>query len=325
MEYFSEIYGQYYLAVAAVLRQAQKSPLTAAQIDSIVSATAFGESALYITPRLVSGEWPLLEERNGLYYPRVHALDSAPLTALQREFLVAIMQDKRSAAFFDKEERERLVGSLSAKPLYDADKVVSVDASLDADDFADEQYAQYFRTLLDAAHSGRLVSISFTGGKGRRVRGDFLPCKIEYSPKDDKMRLLAVRIGKRGAASCITTINLSRIDSLSICERVLEEEVDFDALRRASRENEPIVVEIINHRNALERFMVQFASYEKHTRDTDEEEKYICTLYYNKEDETELVIRLLSFGPRVRVLSPQSVVDEIRRRVAVEWQLLEQY
>ena len=71
---------------------------------------------------------------------------------------------------------------------------------------------------------------------------------------------------------------------------------------------------ITDERNALERAMLHFAHFEKQAERTDGD-KYILRLKYYENDETEIVIRVLSFGPCVRVLEPQSFVDLIKERL----------
>ena len=53
--------------------------------------------------------------------------------------------------------------------------------------------------------------------------------------------------------------------------------------------------------------MLHFANYEKRTEYDEERGKWICSICYDKEDEPELLIDVLSFGPVVRVLGPEAV------------------
>ena len=78
--------------------------------------------------------------------------------------------------------------------------------------------------------------------------------------------------------------------------------------------------ELMDHRNALERVLLHFSHLEKETRKL-EEGKYLVTLKYDKEDETELVIRILSFGPFIRVTEPESFIDLIRERLVKQMAL----
>lgn len=44
-------------------------------------------------------------------------------------------------------------------------------------------------------------------------------------------------------------------------------------------------------------------------------DRYTVTVHYDKEDETEMVIRVLSFGPMLRVTGPQHFIDLIKQRL----------
>ena len=67
--------------------------------------------------------------------------------------------------------------------------------------------------------------------------------------------------------------------------------------------------------------MLHFANYEKHTEYDAENKCWICSIYYDLADETELLIDILSFGPVVRVLGPSSFVRQIRKRVKRQHEL----
>jgi hypothetical protein len=69
--------------------------------------------------------------------------------------------------------------------------------------------------------------------------------------------------------------------------------------------------------------MLHFASYEKRTEYDEETNKYISYIYYDKQDENELLIRILSFGPVIRVLGPVSFLELVKERVRRQWELLE--
>jgi predicted DNA-binding transcriptional regulator YafY len=69
--------------------------------------------------------------------------------------------------------------------------------------------------------------------------------------------------------------------------------------------------------------MMQFAFYDKETRPDEGGTGYRCRIHYDKRDETELLIRVLSFGPVVRVLGPQPFVAQVRRRVENQFACME--
>jgi len=83
-----------------------------------------------------------------------------------------------------------------------------------------------------------------------------------------------------------------------------------------------VVIEITRERNALERCMVHFAHFEKRTEYDEKADKYICSIRYNVKDETEVVIRVLSFGPTIKVVEPDTFIKEIRDRVKKQAELI---
>ncbi len=325
MEYFSEIYGSYYLAVAAVLSRAAVSPISEKEISEIISEKAFSESSLYIVPKLISGQWPLLiRNSDGLYSPAVKNICKIPMTLLQRAWLSAVLSDERCNAFFDANETEDIKKALDTEPLYDVQKVRAVDVCSDGDSFSEKTYTDNFRTILNAIHSKEILRIVFKGGKGSRVFGSYVPCRLEYSPKDDKMRLHALKL-HHGKVIFVTTINLSRIESLVCSGEIYSGNADIDSLPKKQALSETAVIELTDERNALERFMVQFASYDKHTRHDEDTDRYICSVFYNKSDEIELLIRLLSFGPVIKIISPESLLSEAKTRINRQIELYERY
>ena len=322
MEYFSEIYGSSYQAVAAVLAHAINFPVDTQEISRIVSRHTSEENTLYITSRLTSGEWPLLRRNDdGTFSSLIRHVPEMPLTKLQRAWLTAMLEDRRCAAFFDEEERSAIAAALDCRPLYRSGDVETVGVCLDGDSFSSPEYTARLRTVMEAIRERRILCITFTGGKGRCVKGDFLPCRLEYSSKDDKLRLYATRI-RYGKIIFLATINLERIEEIQPSREHYDGEVDIDRMRLEARNSEPAVIELEDRRNALERFMLQFSSYEKRTRYIEEKDRYLCSIYYDSAYEKELLIQLISFGPVIKLLSPAGLVEQMRQRVEKQWKLL---
>ena len=69
-----------------------------------------------------------------------------------------------------------------------------------------------------------------------------------------------------------------------------------------------------DRRNALERVLLHFSHLEKETMRMDEG-MYRVTLKYDRRDEPEMVIRVLSFGSAIRVKEPERFISLIRERI----------
>lgn len=297
---FSEVYGSYFNVVAAVLDKAVSRSLTGKELTRIVQEKAFSESVLSI-PAALKEDWPLLQ--TDLTTPIRHT-PSMPLTTLQKRWLKALLQDPRISLF-----QPDPTGLEDVEPLFDVRDVIHFDQYQDGDPFEDEGYITVFRQLLTATRECRKVRIQYQSPVGTRQTIYCVPHSIEYSEKDDKFRILAVSQHKR------YTINVARI---SRCE--LLEPCDLSDFKKPRIRKRSLSFQLTDERNALERVLLHFSHLEKETVRLGERE-YRVTLWYDKDDETELLIRILSFGPMIRVIEPESFVELVRERIAKQFQL----
>jgi hypothetical protein len=189
------------------------------------------------------------------------------------------------------------------EPLYPPDTFVYYDRYNDGDPFEDPGYIKRFRCILSAICHKRWLQIQFTGHNGVSHYWRCVPYKLEYSSKDDKFRLISAN--KRESLS----INLGRIQQCFMLAPCEEEEYRPKPMKKRI-----LVLELTDDRNALERAMLHFSHLEKETERIDET-RYRVTLFYEKEDETELLIRVLSFGPVLKVIFPDDFIKKLMERL----------
>ena len=127
--------------------------------------------------------------------------------------------------------------------------------------------------------------------------------------KDDKFRLISAN----NRSPLI--INLGRLTGCELLEPVQEEDYRPRPLRK-----EKLVLELVDERNALERCMLHFSHLEKETERIDDR-CYRLTLHYEKDDETELLIRVLSFGPVLKVVAPNRFRELLKNRIEKQMKL----
>lgn len=299
---FSEIYGSYFNVVAAVLAEAADGTLTANRMTAIVQEKAFAESTLSIPAALKSENWPLLDSdlKSALQHK-----PTMPLTALQKRWLKALLDDPR-IALFDPDT----TGLEDVEPLYQRDTFVFFDQYADGDPYGDPVYIANFRTVLKAIREMRKLRIRFHGHTGARHSFECVPYRLEYSAKDDKFRLLAT--GKRR----LNTINMARVRS---CE--LLDEYDPKGITLPGERLAELTILLHDERNGLERVLLHFSHFEKETLKLDNR-LYQIKLRYDKDDETELLIRVLSFGPVLEVKAPDRfrhlMQNRIRKQLAFQ-------
>ncbi len=298
---FSEIYGTYFRTVTAVLNHALAGDLTEKNLPEIVRQNAFGESVLTIPSALTSGDWSLLSK--DMRTP-LHTEPTMPLTDLQKRWLKSLLLDPRIQLF-----APPMDGLENVEPLYDPDVFVYYDRYTDGDPYCDPSYIKHFREILKAMKEMRKIRVRFHSSRNRRQCYVCVPYSIEYSSKDDKFRLLTSYKGK------MLTINMSRIDSVHLMEAYTEDEY-----RPARFREKELTMILTDERNALERVMLHFSDLEKETVQIDER-SYRITLWYKHGDETEILIRILSFGPVLQVLEPAPLVQQIRERLDKQYAL----
>ena len=323
MELFSEVYNCYYRIVNQILRESSEAPVTRKRMEQICQELGFAETALTVVPKLTSGQWDFLFEEEGGFYSKVDNLKVQPFTVLQKSWLKSLLEDRRIRLFLNHEQRDILHLYLAdVPPLYRQEDFLIFDRYSDGDPYNSLTYQEHFRQIMEAVKERRFLQIAFRSGKGRDILRTYLPCRLEYSSKDDKFRLQGIYIKNSGRRK-LESVNLSRITHMIPLGLYEGEPVDYSAFLQKSRCREPVRLEISTERNALERTMLHFAAYEKHTEKCPETGKYLCSIYYNKTVETELLIQVLSFGPVVRVLGPESFLRQVRERVRRQAAILE--
>ena len=299
---FSEIYGSYFKAVSAILSKAVDGVLTERELTRTVLENAFGESLVTIPARLTDGSWPLITTDFGT---PLQNKPQMPLTTLEKQWLKALLLDPRVRLFDPSED-----GLEDVEPLFTPDQFVYFDRYADGDDYSDPRYIEHFRMIIRAMHEKRKLRVCFHGHRGTRQSYICIPYRLEYSSKDDKFRLIT------GFRNKPLTVNLSRIDSVHILDPWEEEEY-----RLPHEREKELVMDLYDTRNALERAMLHFSDLEKETERIDDR-RYRITLHYRQGDETEILIRILSFGPVLKVIEPETMVAQIQERLTKQMALM---
>ncbi len=323
MNIFSEIYGTYFHIAAKLLENAATDEKT---VRETVLRDGFRDSVLFLPQKLLPGKesWGLLSwDNNGVLRRVTKNPPVTVLTKLQKMWLRTKLSDPRIRLFIDDDVLSRLNQRLAdVPPAYSPDSFRFIDRFSDHDDFADPIYIANFRTALSAVKKRSIVDIQYSSAPGKQLRGRFVLLKMEYSPKNDKFRAYGCMLRNDRIRKSVV-LNIGRIVSISDTGRVFRTPFSVDEFLSIRKCSSPAVVRVTPERNGVERFMLEFASYEKHTvRDLDSGE-YTVELWYDSQDETELLIRLLSFGPVIEILGPEHLRKQARERIVRQFRMLE--
>lgn len=292
---FNEMYSIYYKTVAKILGKAIDHPISKNEIYETVKENAFDESILTIEPALDNEQWQLICNDKKAVIKHTPTL---PLTTLQKRWLRAISCDPRIKLFTDE------IFFPDAEPLFTPDDFTVFDKYSDGDHYTDENYIRNFRTILDALKNKYPLKIKLISLRNIESEIVILPSFLEYSEKDDRFRMIG--------SGCKTyrTVNVGTIIS---CSRYTEDfQPEDDDIFTPKQHT--VKFELTDERKALERILLHFAHFEK-TVDKIDDMHYMVTLSYLNSDETEVLIRILSFGPMLRVIEPDSFIDLIKERL----------
>ncbi len=291
---FHEIFGVYYRTVAKILSACIEKPLNRRQTEKIIEENAFSESVLAIMPALKEQKWQLLDSDNS---SNIKHIPSTPVTDIEKRWLKSVSMDKRIKLFgVDFPDLK------DVQPLFVPEDIYVFDSYGDGDNYTDEKYIQNFRLIMQAVKENFPLQISSVNRKGNIYTAVVMPRRLEYSEKDDKFRLIC------HSRKDYTVINLGRIIS---CEKYGGE---FTSATWQKSRKSHVTLEIKDHRNAMERVLLHFAHLERQAVQTGPD-TYLLTVYYDRDDETEMLIRTLSFGPFVKAVRPQRFVDLIISRL----------
>ena len=222
-----------------------------------------------------------------------------PLSILQKQWLKAVACDQRIRLFGDID-----IDFTDVEPLFRPEDIFVFDRCNDGDNYSDENYIANFRLILDAIKQQYPLSIDVKNRRGEAANRTILPKYLEYSEKDDKFRLIGA--GEKFGL----TINLGRIISCRRCDNP----PGIKSMKHNKALPRRVILELTDCRNALERVLLHFAHFKK-TAERIDKDRYIITIHYDKEDETEVVIRVLSFGPLVKATAPEHFINLIKQRL----------
>ena len=295
---FSELYSAYYNAIASIIAELIEGEHSEKELQKVVSERAFGESVLTIMPSFKSEKWQLVHP------DMTTALEhkpTMPLTILQKQWLKAITLDPRIKLF-----GVDIPGLEDVEPLFTQEDYHVYDKYSDGDPFEDEEYIRQFRVILEAMRNGTQIKFEMTNRFGKPMFIRCHPVRLEYSEKDDKFRL--VTAGWRS----VSTVNLAKIRA---CVHYTGEK-PLDNEER-EKQYDIITLKVTDERNALERVMLHFAHFEKQAEKLNKN-TYLLKIKYAHDDEPEMVIRILSFGPLVEVIGSENfkklVIEKLKKQ-----------
>lgn len=328
MELFDEVKNRYLHIVFKVLNECEKG-LSEKDIIKIVEEEEFEEKIIDSNFKTFEGlllnkyeeedNYNLLKIKDGLYFPNIKEYKKpvlpVRLTTIEKAWLKNMLEDKRVRILLKDSTIEKLKLALKDFKAPNINDIIDITntSRLPSPDKAN-QYEDNFRTLLMALMEEKPIRYCNT----EKLDNQFcdlraLPIRLEYSIKDGRFRALMYSLKERRSIIAdifsMTDIHIEENQK----EHISREEV-IKKLHEYKYSKEPLVLEVTDEKAAMERCFMSFSEFERYSRCI-EKNRYEIKLFYYTFEEDEIIRKILALGPYVKVVSPQSIKDEIIRRI----------
>ena len=252
-------------------------------------------------------------EDNRVKLKKDAAVPVLPCTA-EKAWLKAVLADEHSRLFLDEAMRARLQDILAESELPDINMDVKRERVW-ADEITDD-LAEKLQIVLEAIRSNRELIYSNHTPKGDYICKRAIPYKVEYAIAEDTLRVPMYSCEENRPIKA----KLSRMFDLSIGDPVTDSDTLEDKIKER-QESEPLVFVVKNdERNALVRAVHTFSSYTPIVVKQDKDHWRFEISYYTF-DKNALISDILAFGPRIKVINPAEIRDEVIRRIT-GWNVL---
>ena len=357
---FNALYGCYFSTVYHILKEAGNRELKNTEYWDLIRTMSETYGFPGITSMVVEGAislgeieeiednkdaWPFFdkitkEEKSGSTIPsklvqyhthknRLNNISGFPLSTIEKMWLKSVYSDPRIRLFVENDED--LPDFSEVEPLFNWGDFILFDQYTDGDPFQDTHYIEMFRKVLEGVRKKSRLEIKFrkhdntisfnADGTYEKKPDEGIGMLyidtdyLEYSERDNKFRLIGnnPRFG-RNMVNVASIVECREVEKINVPNAEYQNEYSRDEFQREA------VFELVDSNNVLERFLLNFSHYEKVAEYIKAHGKYRITINYDETDETDLVIRTLSFGPYVKVVEPRRFVELIRDRL---WQQME--
>ena len=242
--------------------------------------------------------------------------DVLPLTTLEIRWIKTILSDERIVCFFSERQLDFIKVYMDTEypettPL-PVNNLVNFDKHIPIDSMEKLAEQSLITTLIKAINQKMLVDITYVTRYGKEIVGEFRPIVIEFSKRNNKFQAQMQSCENNRFYS----INLSQIISLTI---VPDEFEYFETLQNYEKHRElnerSVDIQFYDVRNTADRILTEFSPWKKYCEYDRETKIYTLHLFYQKDEELDLVVRLMGYGGNIHFVNKEhSIAREILRR-----------
>lgn len=322
MELFIEQKNKNYGAVYDLLMEINRKPnkiITGNEISEFILErglyTPYFENSLMNKCKEANDNLYILREvSKDIYTIDMRMYFPPPILDVEIVYLKHILKDERMKIFLDNSTIYKLKGLLKTYKDVQIGKYVEIEG-ISKRNHTYEKLDKAFILVLKSRKEKRIIKYTYTTKNGQIFKENFMiPYKIEYSIRDDKFYIIYYSIEQNKINKGIIS-NFSNMELHNYYEDYdfILKTIPFNANKQKVKE--PIVIEIKDKENSVERAFHLLSCFEKKAYYDREKDIYKIYIYYYEYDEAEIISRILSLGKNAKVISPNSIRLEIIQRI----------
>lgn len=249
--------------------------------------------------------------------------DVVPISKMELCWLKTIIRDSKISLFMSNSEitvindlLNRYAPTVSTLPM---EKVIFFDR-FHFPENNPKRMASVLNALLKGIRDQKTVYIKYHTMKNRIKIGEFKPIILEFSKRNNRFQGFFRECG----SNRIYTMNVSRIETAYVTETPFDYASAEQALLTYREENAAsVTVEFYDVLGIVDRILTEFSPWKKLCSYDSATELYKLTIFYQKQDEVDLVIRLLGYGGNLRFVDKEHpIYKEIQLRMSRQMELI---
>jgi len=322
MELFVEQKNKNYGVVYDLLMEIEKRPdrtMTGEEISEFIL-----QRGIY-TPsfeKSLMNKWD--DERENLYVLEEISKDvytvniddpfPPPILDMEVVYLKNLLDDERIDIFLDNSTINKLKNLLKMYDNFKIGQYIEIKGVAERN-YNCKKINKILFLILKSRKEKRPIIYTYVTNSNQIFKDNFmLPYKIEYSIRDDKFYLIyySLEQGRMNKGIISRFYNMELGDFYEDYDFILDT-IPYNVDRQKMKE--PIVIEVTDRDNAVERAFHLLSCFEKRAYYDSARELHIISIYYYEYDEAEILSRILSLGKNAKVISPENVKMKVIQRI----------
>lgn len=264
-----------------------------------------------------------------------------PITKVECRWLLMVLNSPMSKIFIEGKQIDALKMAMQSVPFYttpfpiekinyfdqynkkECERRLNLENEMVSQLYHSQEELQFLKMIYQAMIDETEIEITYKTWKKIEKVTICAPAWLEYSRRDDIFRVWCVD----GEKERIQKVNVNRILVIkNLADRKYSLKVEQERIQNIQDKSmQKLEVEFYDEaKNIPDRILTEFSVWRKRCVYDIKTRKYKMELYYSILDEKEILIRLMSYGPHVKITAPDDnfVYSEIKRRIEQQKKLL---